>query len=71
MRRKVSQGLGFMTILFSGWLTVAWSGSEMHLSDSSSSNGTKNVAQPRAFTSEKNCTIPRDQVLLEIVTGTW
>jgi hypothetical protein len=71
MQKKVSCGLGLMVILFSGFSINAWSGSDFCPIDFTQAETIMALPQKENRLPKTSCSIPRNQVLLEIITATW
>ena len=72
MQKKVSYRLGLFMVLWSVWSAVAWSGSNICPVHTTQSKTTLDSSKKEEIPAEgKIYSVPRNQVLLEIATGTW
>jgi hypothetical protein len=71
MQKEVSSGLELLIVLLFGLSINAWAGSNFCPIHFTPSKAILDLPQKEVFTPGTNYSIPRNQVLLEISTGTW
>jgi hypothetical protein len=71
MRNKVPFGLKLLMVLLFGWFTDVWADSIFHLIDRAQIENIPSLLWEEALTPQADHSIPRNQVLLEMTTGTW
>ena len=72
MQRRITFWLGFLLVLFWGWSDIAWSGSNVCPVRTTQGKTTLDSSEKEEIPAEgKIYSVPRNQVLLEIATGTW
>jgi len=71
MQKKVSYGLVLMIVLLSGFSINVWSGSNFCPVHSTQAETMMALPQKENRLPKTSYSIPRNQVLLEIITGTW
>ena len=71
MRNRPFYGLGLLIVLFYGWLAYAGASSDPYTTNPAQSKSVVNYLQKETPASTTNHLVPRNQVLLEITTGTW
>jgi hypothetical protein len=71
MRIKVFSCFGLLMVLLSGWLTLLWAGVDFYWLDYTRSRNVVDLPQEESVAPGTDCAVPRNQVLLEVITGTW
>jgi hypothetical protein len=71
MRKRTSCVLGFLIVFVFGLSTVLWADSGFCPIPSAEYEAISDLPQEEVGALRENYSIPRNQVLLEIGTGTW
>ncbi len=71
MQKKLLYPFLILAVPFSGWCAVAWSGWDLYPIQITQNQTTLETPSQEIFSPGENYSAPRNQVLLEIVTGTW
>ncbi len=71
VQNRITNIMGLLIILISGSGIILWPDSDIASVDSTYDLDVAHMTQYEVFRSRTSYSIPRDQVLLEIATGTW